>query len=78
MSGRVPPGMEDCTILFKECKKGHGWLTAENWVQHGCLHCRIKELERDVRLAWDNTRLIDKYRMAAEAELARLKKEHGT
>ena len=49
---RLPPEMPGCTIHFKECEKGHGWLTATNWVQHGCPTCerdalsaRVAELE---------------------------------
>ena len=40
-NARLPDGMKDCTILFKECALGHGWLTATNWVQHGCPTCAI-------------------------------------
>ncbi len=36
---QLPEGMTGCTILFKECPLGHGWLTATNWVQHGCPTC---------------------------------------
>src|SRR3990167_5516727 len=42
---RLPETMKDCTILFFECEKGHGRLTATNWIQHGCYFCRIAELE---------------------------------
>lgn len=38
---QLPDGMKDCTILFKQCDKGHGWLTATNWVQHGCPTCEL-------------------------------------
>lgn len=41
---QLPKGMEHCTILLKECAKGHGWLTAENWVQHGCPTCEADAL----------------------------------
>ncbi len=46
VQARLPDGMRDCTILFKECEKGHGWLTATNWVQHGCPHCELAEARR--------------------------------
>lgn len=39
MEQQLPEGMKHCTIVFKECEKGHGWLTATNWVQHGCPTC---------------------------------------
>lgn len=42
---QLPESMQHCTILFKECEKGHGWLTATNWIQHGCPTC---ERERAV------------------------------
>lgn len=44
--GQLPDGMEHCTIIFKECEKGHGWLTATNWVQHG-----MSNLPRRIRRA---------------------------
>lgn len=37
--GKLPEGMENRTILFKECEKGHGRLTANNWIDKGCPHC---------------------------------------
>lgn len=44
LKGQLPEGMKDCTIQFKECEKGHGRLTAANWVQYGCHHCKIQAL----------------------------------
>lgn len=41
---QLPESMRDCTILFKECEKGHGWLTATNWVEGSCLCCQIERL----------------------------------
>jgi hypothetical protein len=41
---QLPEGMEHCTIRFLECPKGHGRLTATNWVQHGCRQCAIDDL----------------------------------
>lgn len=48
---RLPAGMEHCTILFKECAKGHGRLTATNWIDHGCSTCKIQELEAKLKQA---------------------------
>jgi hypothetical protein len=48
---QLPEGMTHCTIRFIECPKGHGRLTADNWVDHGCGVC-----ERD-RLAGEVERL---------------------
>lgn len=45
LEAQLPDGMKDCTIVFRECDKGHGRLTATNWVQHSCFVCRINELE---------------------------------
>lgn len=45
LEAQLPEDMKECTIQFKECEKGHGWLTATNWVQHGCPTCRVQELE---------------------------------
>ncbi len=44
---QLPEGMKHCTIQFKECGKGHGWLTATNWVQLGCQQCEKEQLETD-------------------------------
>jgi len=49
LRARLPAGMEHCTILFKECEKGHGWLTATNWVQHGCETCERDKLRAHLR-----------------------------
>jgi hypothetical protein len=44
LRGQLPEGMQHCTIVFKECEKGHGRLTATNWVQHECQQCEIERL----------------------------------
>lgn len=46
---QLPDGMKDCTIVFKECPKGHGWLTATNWVQHECPTCERDALRERCR-----------------------------
>lgn len=38
---RLPERMKHCTIQFIECPKGHGRLTATNWIDGGCLVCRL-------------------------------------
>lgn len=63
---QLPEGMKHCTIVFKECGKGHGWLTAANWEQHGCPTC-----ERDALLAREAQ--MREALAAAEAEIAALK-----
>ena len=45
LEAQLPAEMQDCTIRFIECEKGHGRLTATNWVQQPCHYCRIKALE---------------------------------
>ena len=45
LEAQLPKEMKDCTIVFKECAKGHGTLTATNWVQHECATCKIEELQ---------------------------------
>lgn len=45
---QLPTGMEHCTIQFKECELGHGWLTATNWMQHGCKKCEMDKLQAKV------------------------------
>ena len=44
---QLPEGMQGCTIQFKKCDKGHGWLTAANWIQHDCDICRIEALQAE-------------------------------
>ena len=48
LRSQIPDTMPACTILFKECEVGHGWLTADNWVQHECKQCEIKSLTKEV------------------------------
>ncbi len=48
-SGQLPPGMEHCTILFRECLRGHGRLTASNWIDHDCWKCALDSAELDLR-----------------------------
>ncbi len=45
---QIPECMQHCTIVFKECEKGHGELTATNWTQHDCLVCEITALQSRV------------------------------
>ena len=45
LRAQLPDEMKHCTILFKECEKGHGRLTATNWIDHGCPHCEIEGLK---------------------------------
>jgi len=40
---QLPAEMQECNIVFKQCKLGHGWLTATNWVQHECQICELAE-----------------------------------
>ena len=74
LKAQLPEGMEHCTILFKECAKGHGRLTAANWVPHECHWCEIEKLQAEVaRLSRD----LDWWNIARgpdlEAEVTRLK-----
>lgn len=41
----LPEGMEHCTITFHQCAKGHAWLSATNWIQHGCPTCQLEQFE---------------------------------
>jgi hypothetical protein len=38
---QLPAGMSDCTIIFKQCEKGHGRLIANNWIDPGCQKCDL-------------------------------------
>ena len=44
LKAQLPEEMEECTILFKKCRKGHGRLTATNWIDQGCPWCEIERL----------------------------------
>lgn len=51
---QLPDGMKCCTLRLVECPRGHGRLTADNWIDHGCDSCRIEELEGVMqRIAWE-------------------------
>lgn len=43
---QLPEGMQNCTIRYVACEKGHGRLTATNWVDHGCQHCVLVALQK--------------------------------
>jgi hypothetical protein len=43
---RLPASMQGCTIVFRECAKGHGWLTATNWVDFPCPTCALAALRQ--------------------------------
>ena len=47
LRAQLPAEMQECTILFKECEKGHGRLTATNWIDHGCQTCAMEALQRE-------------------------------
>lgn len=54
MNKQLPEGMQNCTILFKECEKGHGWLTATNWVPFDCPTCERDKLRLMIQDLIDN------------------------
>ena len=65
---QLPKGMENCTILFKACPLGHGWLTAKHWVQHDCPTCKRNFLEAENELL----QRIEKNNLAMLDEAAQL------
>lgn len=48
--GQLPESMQRCTIRFVECEKGHGRLTADNWVDNGCPKCKLDEARGKLRV----------------------------
>lgn len=66
LEAQLPEGMRHCTILFKSCSLGHGWLTATNWAQHPCPTCTLKAAE--VRLASWRAGTVTKELAAASAD----------
>ncbi len=70
LTAQLPDGMKTCTILLKECPKGHGWLTATNWIQHGCMKCEQDRLTAEVDIV--RAALAERTRLAMLAENERL------
>ena len=62
-------GTKHCTIQFKSCNKGHGWLTATNWAQEeSCPTCHIATLASDLD---DTNRALEDMRGALQSEVDR-------
>ncbi len=60
---QIPETMQDCTILFRQCPVGHGWLTAANWIQHGCPTCERDALRAALPVP-SSDRLAEKFAVA--------------
>lgn len=45
---QLPEEMQDCTIVFEECEKGHGHLRGTNWIKHPCQQCEVEALRARV------------------------------
>jgi len=56
LQAQLPAEMPGCTILFKECEKGHGRLTATNWIDHGCGTCALESLQAQLA-AWQTGKM---------------------
>lgn len=48
LKSQLPATMQNCTFEVKACKIGHVWLTAKNWVEHGCPTCEQNRLEQTI------------------------------
>jgi len=67
LEAQLPDGMKHCTIIFKECEKGHGRLTAANWVDNGCEWCQLAKVEaRAERAEASEKALLEAVRKIAE------------
>lgn len=62
LAAQLPDGMKHCTIVYKSCELGHGWLTATNWVQHGCPTCERNRLRDELAAV---TKELHRYDSAA-------------
>lgn len=60
LRAQLPEGMKHCTIVFKSCLLGHGWLTATNWVQHGCPTCALDAARAESAALRESLELIIK------------------
>ena len=65
----LPEEMEHCTIRFRECALGHGWLTADNWVQHDCPTCTIQKVDAELQDHVRSRNEMEKRAEKAEDEL---------
>lgn len=75
LRAQLPAEMQECTILFKECEKGHGRLTATNWIDHGCQTCAMEAVQR-VRDEFERERdQLHAALMEAKAALADAERE---
>jgi len=69
LQAQLPTEMPGGTILFKECEKGHGRLTATNWIDHGCGTCTVEQLQAQLarwkevlgEWLWNCTNLLGDY-----------------
>ena len=61
LESQLPDSMKHCTILFKECARGHGRLTATNWVPHGCQTCEIGDLKTSLARMTEALRAIEQW-----------------
>jgi hypothetical protein len=59
-SNQLPPEMQDCTIRFIACEKGHGRLTATNWIDPGCQQCRLDAIREIVIHEPGGNRAVDR------------------
>jgi len=82
LQAQLPAEMPGCTILFKECEKGHGRLTATNWIDHGCGTCALESLkaqlaDRDAMILQmgEQAAVLAKENMAVKAQLRQVEGE---
>lgn len=59
LKSQLPASMQNCTIQFKECEKGHGRLTATNWAVAGCYVCERERHQRVIKDLEQKGRDID-------------------
>jgi hypothetical protein len=69
---QLPPTMQNCTIVFKECDFGHAWLTATNWAGHGCPWCKQDSLatERHAALLAKEAAIASEKQAVSERDAA--------
>lgn len=58
LQSQLPAEMQDCTIVFKQCSFGHGWLTATNWIQRECPTCQLNELAANYQAVVDKLAVV--------------------
>lgn len=68
LEAQFPREMRECTIVLMRCDLGHTWLTATNWIDHGCRTCERNSLRELFDASEEGNRELVRRAQQAEAE----------